>query len=72
MEGYFWTVGIFLVSQTIGAIWWAANVSSDLKHIKRKFDEIEKDLDGAYSSRDGARLEHRVENLELSYRSVRN
>lgn len=40
--------------------------------MKKKFDEIERDLDRAYSGRDGNRLESRVEKLELAYFGDRN
>jgi len=72
LESQFWAIGVTLALQSIGAIWWAANLSSDIKYMKKKFDEIERDLDRAYSGRDGNRLESRVEKLELAYFGDRN
>lgn len=38
-----WTLVVFLVAQTLGAVWFISTLNSDVKNLKLKVDQIEKE-----------------------------
>lgn len=38
-----WTLVVFLVAQTLGAVWFISKLNSDVQNLKLKVDQIEKE-----------------------------
>lgn len=38
-----WSIVIFVIAQTAGAIWFISNLNSDVKNLKQKVEQIEKE-----------------------------
>lgn len=70
------TIVLFLITQTVGGIWWAATQATTLAHVRADVSDLKDQMSDRYRGEDAARdlalRDRQIQELREDYKAMRD